>query len=104
MTTQQPIRLTCDTCTIEVPAIVHGNWAAHGKIDGDYRPSSTSWTVSYVPSGLALPHSLSGWLIEQDAIAIAAELHAAIPELSDVGEETERRIVEVVERAMRIRR
>lgn len=94
--TMTTIRIACATRTVEVLAIVHGNWAAHGRIGDDYEPHFDVWSVTYAPSGLAVPASYTGKLTETDAIAIAEQLHAAIPELPDVSVETGRRIADAI--------
>lgn len=72
-----------DLVAVDIPAVVVGNWAAHGRIArGDtYVPSQNLWTVTYVPSGSCI-RNLAGIYTQELAIAIATALHEQIPRLS----------------------
>lgn len=62
----------------DVPALTFGVWAAHQNL-----PPFTSWAVTHVPSGRALP---THTLIEAEAVAAATKLGA---DFSDFGADCE---------------
>jgi hypothetical protein len=67
---------------VDVPAVVFGNWAAHGAMphgeDEEPIPRSDVWALTYVPSGRCACNA-TGRLSVLQAIAIAQELNKRLP-------------------------
>lgn len=104
MTTIRTISLSCshdgEHSSLDIPAVVTGNWAAHGVIDGLYMPRTDAWTVTYVPSGLCLSARV-GTLTPAQAVAISIALDGAVHDLPDLSTETGQRVADVIAQARR---
>lgn len=84
MTTIRTIQISCcNGSSIEILAVVAGNWAAHGYVqeaNGVYFPSERHWTVTYVPTGQHDP-----WVVgsPERAVATAVALARHVPTMPE---------------------
>jgi len=62
---------------VQVPAFVFGSWAVHHTI-GSRDPRD--WTITNVPTGMAIPREYTEYLDKKTAIAVARVLDAKIGE------------------------